>query len=281
MTQIAAMKRWLILSTALALLATAAPTGTKPAIAAHDNKVVPVDGSTMSLNLSGAGKTAIILEAGSGGDHRNWTSVQPLLSRLGRVVSYDRLDYGRSGPSERPRTASVVVEQLREGLRNAGVDPPFLLVGHSYGGNLMRVFASKYSDEVIGLVLVDPPMEDFYIRATIAAPHAYLAGLEDALLHDDKKASDTLKREYLAYETSMLQTRLAKSPPGNRIVLLSAGQQLANSETLRRIWLEEQTKWTRKVGARHVVLDTGHNIPKEQPQAVVEAVRSLLNVTRR
>ena len=195
--------------------------------------------------------------------------VQPLLNQSGRVVSYDRLDYGGSGRSERPRTASVVAEQLRDGLRNAGINPPFLLVGHSYGGDLMRVFASKYPDEVIGMVLVDPPMEDFYTRATVEAPQAYLAELEDALVHDDKRASETLKREYLAYETSMVQTRLAKSPPGNRIVLISAGKQLANSQALRRIWLEEQTKWAKKVGARHIVIDAGHNIPRERPMAVV------------
>lgn len=235
----------------------------------------------MSLHISGSGKAAIILEAGSGGDHRSWSMVQPLLGNLGRVVSYDRLDYGGSGRSDRPRTASVVVEQLREGLRNAGVNPPFLLVGHSYGGDLMRVFAAKYAHEVIGLVLVDPPMEDFYIRATIEAPQAYLAALQDALAHDDKKASDTLTREYLAYETSMVQTRLAKPPPGDRIVLMSAARQLADSDSLRRIWLEEQIKWVRKVGARHVVVDTGHDVPREQPQAVVAAVRLLLGSTTR
>lgn len=277
------MKGRLIFATALAVSAQAAASQVpSQALATHfENKVVPVDGSTMSLHVSGSGKVAIILEAGSGGDHRNWSTVQSSLSHLGRVVSYDRLDYGGSGRSERARSALVVVEQLRDGLRKAGVNPPFLLVGHSYGGDLMRVFASKYAGEVIGLVLVDPPMEDFYTRATVEAPQAYLVGLEEALSHDDKKASDTLKREYLAYETSMVQTRLAKPPPGNTVVLISAGKQLANSEALQRIWLEEQAKWAKKVGARHIVVDTGHNIPREQPQAVVDAVRSLLDGTTR
>lgn len=245
-----------------------------------ETKVVPVDSSTMALHLSGSGKVAIILEAGSGGDHRNWSSVQPLLSRLGHVVSYDRLDYRGSGRSNRPRTAVVIAEQLREGLRRARVDPPFVLVGHSYGGDLMRVFASQYPNEIRGMVLVDPPMEDFYTRATVEAPQAYLAALEDALTHDDKNASETLKREYLAYETSMLQTRLARPLPGSKIVLISAGKQLENSAALRRIWLEEQTEWAKKVGARHIVVNTGHNIPKERPQAVVDAVRSLLEDSR-
>lgn len=275
---------YLIVAAALSAGWSATATAPKAPTAAStiptENKVVPVDSSTMSLHLSGSGKVAIILEAGSGGDHRNWSSVQPLLSRLGRVVSYDRLDYRGSGRSNRPRTAVVVAEQLREGLRRARVKPPFVLVGHSYGGDLMRVFASQYPNEVRGMVLVDPPMENFYTRATVETPQAYLAAIEDALAHDDKNASETLKREYLAYETSMLQTRLARPPPGSRIVLISAGKQLENSAALRRIWLEEQSEWAKKVGARHIVVNTGHNIPRERPQAVVDAVRSLLESSR-
>lgn len=268
------------LSAGWSATATAPQAPTAASVIRTENKVVPVDGSTMSLHLSGAGKVAIILEAGSGGDHRSWSLVQPLLARLGRVVSYDRLDYTGSGRSARPRTARVVAEQLREGLRRARVNPPFILVGHSYGGNLMRVFASQYPSEVRGMILVDLPMENFYTRATVEAPQAYLAALEEALAHDDKSSGEALKREYLAYETSMLQTRLAKPPPGSRIVLISAGRQLESSAALSRIWLEEQTKWSKKVGARRVVVNTGHNIPREEPQAVVDAVRSLLEASR-
>jgi pimeloyl-ACP methyl ester carboxylesterase len=230
----------------------------------------------MSLHLSGSGGVAIILEAGSGGDHRSWSLVQPLLNRLGRVVSYDRLDYGASGRSRRPRSAAIVAEQLREGLERAGVRPPYLLVGHSYGGALVRVFASKYPNDVIGIVLVDPAMENFYTRATIEEPRAYLAGLVDALLHDDNNAGEALRREYLAYETSMVQTRLSTPPPPRTSVLISALRQLEDSPRLNRLWLEEQTKWAQRVGARHLTLDAGHNLPRLRPQEIADAVASLL-----
>ena len=234
----------------------------------------------MSFHVSGSGSVAIILEAGSGGDHRNWSLVQPLLNPFGRVVSYDRLDYGGSGRSNRPRSAAVVAEQLREGLSRAGVRPPFLLIGHSYGGALVRVFASKYPRDVIGLVLVDPALENFYTRATVEAPAAYLAALEEALADDDKSASEALKREYLAYETSMVQTRVTTLPPGDRTILISAAQQLQGNQAMQRLWLDEQAKWAKKVGAQHVIVDTGHNIPRSKPQAVVSAVRSLLSRSR-
>lgn len=240
------------------------------------NRVVPVDGSTMSLHVSGSGEATIVLEAGSGGDHRNWALLHQPLNALGQVVSYDRLDYGGSGRSPRPRSAKIVAEQLREGLRRAGVKPPFLLVGHSYGGALVRVFASQYPEDVIGLVLVDPAMEDFYTRATLEAPEAYLAGLENALEEDDRSASDALRREYLAYETSIIQTRLARPPPGERVVLISAAQQLQEDPAMQRLWLDTQRQWALRIGARRVLVDAGHNIPRSRPEVVVDAVRSLL-----
>ncbi len=241
-----------------------------------ENRIVQVDGVPMSLHLSGAGYIAIILEAGSGGDHRTWAAVQPRLSALGRVVSYDRLDYGASGRSSRARTAAVVAEQLREGLRSAGVQPPFLIVGHSYGGALARVFAARYRDEVVGMVLVDPAMEDFYPRATVEASRDYLAQLERDLEGDDRNASEALRREYLAYETSMVQARLASPLPGDRIILLSATQ-MDLAEPLRRVWLDEQARWAASVGARLVRVDSGHNIHRRRPEAVIDAVRTLLS----
>lgn len=256
-------------------------TSEQPTPAPSQERLVPVDGSTMALHISGSGKVAIILEAGGGGDHRSWSVLQPQLNSLGRVVSYDRLGYGHSGRSERPRSARVVAEQLHEGLTRAGINPPFLLVGHSYGGAIARVFASKYPNEVIGLVLVDPALEDFYTTATLQAPEAYLKALEDSIVDDDKADSETYKRELLAYETSMLETRLAEPPKGERIILISASRQLQQYGLLNRIWLEEHARWTQRVGARRIVVDAGHQIQRTNPDVVVSAVKALLNSPKR
>src|SRR5688572_12649316 len=66
------------------------------------NRLVAAGDTTLSLYISGSGPVAIILEAGASSDHRNWSAVQPQLSGMGRVVSYDRAGYGRSGRSGRP-----------------------------------------------------------------------------------------------------------------------------------------------------------------------------------
>ncbi len=114
------------------------------------------------------------MAGGLGANHRVWTTVQPKLTKFGRVVSYDRLGSGASTRSKRPRVATNFVEELRQGLKNAGLQPPYLLVGHSYGGLMVRLFASRYPNEVSGLVLVDPAIENFYRRAQVEAPQEYL-----------------------------------------------------------------------------------------------------------
>ena len=240
-----------------------------------DTLRVVVDSARMHLFVSGSGSTTVVLEAGAAGDSRTWVKVQPPLSRHARVVSYDRLGYGQSQSAKRPRTAAVMAEQLREGLRNAGIAPPYLLVAHSFGGIISRVFAGLYPSEVMGLVLVDPALETFYSRAATEAPQAYLKQLEEDLLWAETGAAEPVRREYLGYEASLLQARLASLPAPLSMTILSASKMELAPELLA-IWLEEHARWAEKVGARRIVVDHGHRIPQERPELVVNAVTSLL-----
>jgi hypothetical protein len=74
----------------------------------------------------------------------------------------------------------------------------------------------------------------------------------------------------------MLQLRQTRPAEGSRTVLISAQQMLADVPALQRLWLDVATQWAKKVGARHVVLDAGHDIPQRDPMAVVRAVEQLL-----
>ncbi|MBL8213759.1 MAG: alpha/beta hydrolase [Bryobacterales bacterium] len=123
-----------------------------------------VDAGALRLNLhcTGRGKPTVILEAGLADSLDSWSRVQPGIARLARVCSYDRAGYGYSDAGPMPRTSERIASELHSALASAGETPPYLLVGHSYGGYNVRVFHGKYPQEVAAILLVDSTQEDQY-----------------------------------------------------------------------------------------------------------------------
>jgi pimeloyl-ACP methyl ester carboxylesterase len=119
---------------------------------------------------TGAGPT-VVLEAGIASTSLAWVTIQRELSKEARVITYDRVGFGWSSPARTPRTLNIVVDELHSMLLHLQAPGPFLLVGHSYGGLIVRLFAKRYPELVAGLVLVDPldtrdwsPLSDIQAR---------------------------------------------------------------------------------------------------------------------
>jgi pimeloyl-ACP methyl ester carboxylesterase len=110
----------------------------------------------LHLACAGEGGPTVVLEAALGASSISWSLVQPGLARLTRVCSYDRAGFGWSDRGPMPRTARRIASELHTLLQRAEVPPPYLLVGHSFGGIVARVFAHDYRDSVAGVVFVDP-----------------------------------------------------------------------------------------------------------------------------
>ncbi len=102
----------------------------------------------------------VVFDHGVGGSALIWSMVYPEIAKLTRVVIYDRAGYGWSEPGPLPRTNDECVEDLHELLKQANMNGPIILVGHSYGGLNARLYASRYPEGVRGIVLVDAPHED-------------------------------------------------------------------------------------------------------------------------
>jgi pimeloyl-ACP methyl ester carboxylesterase len=134
------------------------------------DQLVDVGGYKMHINCTGQGSPTVILEAGSMEFSVNWAKVQPEVARFTRVCSYDRAGFGWSESSPQPRTANAMVKELHTLLVNANIQGPYVLVGHSIGGLLIRVYAHNYPDEVTGLVLVDSTHDEQDIRRSAALP---------------------------------------------------------------------------------------------------------------
>jgi pimeloyl-ACP methyl ester carboxylesterase len=116
---------------------------------------VEVDGLRMHLVCTGQGSPTVVLDSGLSNSWLHWYKVQPEVAKFARVCSYDRAGLGWSDSRPGPRTSKVIAQELHTLLGNAGIAPPFVLVGHSIGGLNMQMYASLYGSEVSGMVLVD------------------------------------------------------------------------------------------------------------------------------
>ena len=127
-------------------------------------KIYQVNGYDMHLYCTGEGSPTLILEAGWGSNSAAWTKVQPELSKITRVCSYDRAGFGWSTPQPPPRDADTIARQLHLLLQQAGIQGPLVLMGHSAGGLYIRDYASHYPNDIVGLIFVDAPTPSFHDR---------------------------------------------------------------------------------------------------------------------
>ena len=129
----------------------------------RDGKVYPPPGRLVDLGShrlhvleSGLGSPTIVMEAGLMSTVLSWNDLQRELAGSYRVVSYDRAGLGWSDLGPMPRTAERIVEELHAMLKRAAIPAPYVLVGHSFGGLTMPLFAGRFPEETAGMVLVDP-----------------------------------------------------------------------------------------------------------------------------
>jgi pimeloyl-ACP methyl ester carboxylesterase len=126
-------------------------------------KLIDMGGFKLHLYCTGervADLPTVILEAGSGSASPDWGLVQPEIARVTRVCSYDRAGYGWSDQGPLPRTSQGFANELHTLLTKGGEEGPYVLVGHSFGGHTVRLFAHLYPQEVVGVVLVDARPEE-------------------------------------------------------------------------------------------------------------------------
>jgi pimeloyl-ACP methyl ester carboxylesterase len=118
--------------------------------------MVDIGTARLHLHESGSGSPTVILEAGIAASSLSWDLVQPDVAQLTRVCSYDRAGLGWSDLNPNPPNLQQIVADLHATLTAAAIPGPYILVGHSFGGLVVRAFAAAYPEESAGLVLVDP-----------------------------------------------------------------------------------------------------------------------------
>jgi pimeloyl-ACP methyl ester carboxylesterase len=129
-------------------------------------RLVDTGNGRLHLHVQGASSPVIVMESGLAASSLSWSLVQPKLAEFARACTYDRAGLGWSPAVSKSRTLRETVADLHAALSRADLPGPYILVGHSFGGLLMRVFAHLYPDQVTGLVLIDPVSIAYWAACT-------------------------------------------------------------------------------------------------------------------
>ena len=154
------------------------PPAFDPAPYLRAQQMVDIGGRRLNLYCTGSGAPTVILDSNESDDTSDWRFVQPLIAKHTRVCSYDRAGFGFSDQGPLPRDASAYVNDLRSLIEKAPIARPFVLVGYSSSTLSARLYADRHLDDLAGLVLVEPDIEDQEAALFAVAP-ALKAGFEE------------------------------------------------------------------------------------------------------
>jgi pimeloyl-ACP methyl ester carboxylesterase len=275
-------------------------TRTELATTPPPGRLVDVGGHRLHIWCTGTGRPSVILETGLGGFSADWGFVQSDVARFTRVCSYDRAGMGYSDPCPSPRTARRIARELSELVGRAGIDGPFVLVGASIGGFSVRIFASDYGERVAGLVLVDASHEEqahdipwlaSFVPFLSSAGILRMAGVSfgpspDSLAPSVRGFARATRFRAAGYRAAADEIRhvresAAEVKSARRIltipvvVVMGAGGADKTWRDLQRdqVGLSER-------GCQIVAEQSGHVVPIEESQVVVDAIRAVVETAR-
>lgn len=250
-----------------------------------------IGGRSLYILCMGTGSPTILLESGWGTNYGYWSKVMLEISKTTRVCAYDRAGMGQSDPAPAPRTARDLMMDLHALLTEAHVPGPYVLVGHSLGGYIVRLYADEYPEEVIGMVLVDSSHPD-QGPAFLAALPPESPDNSQCVKNVRNSFADTAdpqeQPEGLDFEASAAQVRdlggLGDLPLG----VVTAGRGVCDAGAggpadvagVDRAWQDLQ-KDLAKLSSNSIQViaeNSGHMIPTEQPEAVIEVIQQVMEM---
>ncbi len=243
---------------------------------------VTVHGGRVHVSVRGHGRPPVIFESGLGEVVSTWQSVQPEIAKSTLTLAYERKGLGLSSPATQRRDGVSLATELDELLRAKKLKPPYILVGHSLGGAIVQIFASRYPKEVAGLVLVDPEDGRIIERLKAALSKEEWEARSQALAKYGPMPA-AVQREYddMVQSGSEVESieRLGKIP----IVLLSGTQidpSFPGNPVEQKIKLELHRQFMNKNPQTNQVLvpESRHYIQNDAPSKVIEAIRRVLAV---
>jgi pimeloyl-ACP methyl ester carboxylesterase len=247
-------------------------------------KLVDIGGRSLYVECSGSGSPTVLLEGGFGGGTKTWVDVHKDLARTTRTCAYDRAGVGTSIGISGTHDAADEIGDLERLLAAARLEPPYVVVGHSYGGLLARLFAQAHPDEAGGLVLVDAMGRDQTRRELRIWPRSVAPALRRDVAMPVVEGVDLR-----AGELAAARIRSLGDAP---LVVVTAGDHEQEFEalprdlrrTFDRLWttMQDELAALSTDHAHVVALRSGHFVQRldGQPDVVVRAVRAVVQAAR-
>jgi len=267
-------------------------------------RMIDVGGYRLHLYCRGHGHPVVVFDAGLGGFSMDWIFVQSLLEGDAEVCAYDRAGYGWSDPGPAPRDSDQIATELVALLHNADLPPPYVLVGHSFGGYNVEIFAKNNPREVAGIVLVEAshpeqsdrlphlPAEtgrpDRGMLVTFFDPSVVYEHYPEQYWHpigglmSSGKALRAQQRELRNFDVSAAQVRMAGDLPRVPLVVVTRGRRVwpetPLGDSMEKAWAELQHELALSApgGRQLIARRSGHLVHLDEPEIVVEAVRLVL-----
>jgi pimeloyl-ACP methyl ester carboxylesterase len=261
---------------------------------AISNGNVEVGGRMLAVHCSGSGSPPVVLEAGLGSSSATWAGIRPRVAKRTRVCAYDRLGDGESDevPAGKIQTVDDQAKTLAGVLDAAGVEAPYVLVGHSWGGAVVQGFASEHRSDVAGVVLDDSSQGEATRRWLAMLPPAPKSGFDrfreirNALNNTNDPNANPEHVDWLASIPALHRVKSLGSTP---LVVLTAGTsdvaaalQSPYRERAYRIWLDGHSQLaTLSSDSVHAIAEhSAHFIHEDQPDVVVAAIDAVVRAAR-
>ncbi len=228
-----------------------------------------VNGHRLFGLLSGEGETTVILESGLGGTSEDWIKVQPEVANFSKVFSYSRAGLGKSEKASIPRNCKDIIDDLRSLLSQANLNPPYILVAHSWSAINARWFASHYPDEIAGMVLVDAVHEDKYEQFEKVLSEEKASRMW-SFVKDPSKNDENIDRI-----TSIEQVRSNKTSFDFPLIVLTRA---ADSDELSKIERNLQAEFLRlsAKSKQYFSKHKDHFIQNSEPELVIDSIRQIV-----
>ena len=246
-------------------------------------KTVQLDGYALSVWDDGAGQPALVIEAGLACTKDLYERLHFDLSKRVRTITYDHAGIGASTPSANPRTLPSYVKELRELLAKLKVPPPYILVGHSLGGHIIRYYAHLHPQEVAGLVFIDHPHEDWFKHIRQTWPKDVADKYFEWWTPEGSTYKGVALTELLEYEHNCDLVRGILPPKDIPVLMFTANNEphYQPGEIARdqRKWAELQASLIAHVqDAKHIVdWEIGHVGYREKPEMFAREIGAFID----